>query len=139
MGIYAIAFWMPTLLFDSGGLSNIQVGFLSAIPNLAAVVGMFCSRAVPTNEMSGAFILLQQRHWVRLGLASCGAFGHQPLLVDHIPFYSRGGSYASALPLQWNLLTEFSSSSTSACGSHWASQLDRKSGGIISPALIDMR
>jgi ACS family tartrate transporter-like MFS transporter len=39
-GSYGLAIWMPQILKGFGGLSNLQVGFISAIPFAFAAVGM---------------------------------------------------------------------------------------------------
>lgn len=40
LGMYGLALWMPTMVREISGGSNLVVGFLSAIPYLAAAVGM---------------------------------------------------------------------------------------------------
>src|SRR5262249_51798230 len=40
IGVYAVSFWLPTLLSEAGARSRSQVGWLSAIPNLVAVPTM---------------------------------------------------------------------------------------------------
>lgn len=39
-GLYAVNFWLPTILKDNGIKSTLQIGWLSAIPYLAAIIGM---------------------------------------------------------------------------------------------------
>ncbi len=39
VGIYGMFMWLPQIIKSMGGLSNIQVGFLSAVPPLLGVVG----------------------------------------------------------------------------------------------------
>jgi ACS family tartrate transporter-like MFS transporter len=39
-GQYALALWLPQIVRGFSGLTNLQVGFVSAIPNLVAVVAM---------------------------------------------------------------------------------------------------
>ena len=39
-GQYALGLWLPQMVRGFSGLSNLQVGFVSAIPNLVAVVAM---------------------------------------------------------------------------------------------------
>jgi MFS transporter, ACS family, tartrate transporter len=39
-GSYALALWLPQIVRGFSGLSNLQVGFVSAIPNLVAVIAM---------------------------------------------------------------------------------------------------
>jgi len=39
-GQYALSLWLPQIVRQLSGLSNLQVGFVSAIPNLVAVIAM---------------------------------------------------------------------------------------------------
>jgi MFS family permease len=39
-GQYALGFWLPQIVKGLSGLSNLQIGFVSAIPNLVAVSAM---------------------------------------------------------------------------------------------------
>ncbi|MFF1699502.1 MFS transporter [Streptomyces sp. NPDC058257] len=43
---YAITFWLPSLVADIGGLSPFQIGLLSAIPWICAVVAMYSMGSV---------------------------------------------------------------------------------------------
>jgi MFS transporter, ACS family, tartrate transporter len=39
-GLYGVTFWLPQIVKGFGGLSNLQVGFIAALPTLAAAVAM---------------------------------------------------------------------------------------------------
>ena len=39
-GQYALSLWLPQMVSGFSGLTNLQVGFISAIPNLVAVIAM---------------------------------------------------------------------------------------------------
>ena len=39
-GQYALSLWLPQIVRGFSGLSNLQVGFVSAIPNVVAVIAM---------------------------------------------------------------------------------------------------
>jgi len=41
VGIYGLFLWLPQIIKGFGGLSNIEVGFMSAVPPLAGVLGTF--------------------------------------------------------------------------------------------------
>lgn len=43
MGIYALAFWVPTLIRDTGIHDTFDIGLLTAIPNLVAVIAIYLS------------------------------------------------------------------------------------------------
>jgi MFS transporter, ACS family, tartrate transporter len=40
MGNYGLGFWLPQIVKNFGGLSNLQTGFLTALPYLLAAIGM---------------------------------------------------------------------------------------------------
>nr|WP_225578647.1 MFS transporter [Novacetimonas hansenii] len=40
LGLYTIAFWLPSFLREAGVVSALQVGLLTAIPNIAAAIAM---------------------------------------------------------------------------------------------------
>jgi D-galactonate transporter len=39
-GLYGVTFWLPQIVKGFGGLSNLEVGFVAALPHLAAAVAM---------------------------------------------------------------------------------------------------
>jgi D-galactonate transporter len=45
MGIYALAFWVPTLIRSTGVTDTFNIGLLSAIPNFVAVIAIYLSGA----------------------------------------------------------------------------------------------
>ena len=51
-GQYALGLWLPQILRGFSGLSNLQVGFVSAVPNLAAAIAMviFAAHSDRTGE-----------------------------------------------------------------------------------------
>jgi hypothetical protein len=53
-GQYALTFWMPTLVKASGVTGNFNIGLLSAIPFLCAIVVMNILATAPTRAASAA-------------------------------------------------------------------------------------
>jgi ACS family tartrate transporter-like MFS transporter len=39
-GLYGVTFWLPQIVKGFGGLSNLEVGFIAALPTLAAAIAM---------------------------------------------------------------------------------------------------
>ncbi len=39
-GLYGVTFWLPQIVKGFGGLSNVEVGFIAALPTLAAAIAM---------------------------------------------------------------------------------------------------
>lgn len=70
MGLYGISFWLPSLVKASGVTDNFDVGLLSAVPYLAATIGMILfSRS---SDATG------ERRWHLFaagGLAAIGLYG----------------------------------------------------------------
>jgi MFS family permease len=64
---YAITFWLPTIVKKIDGLNDFQVGLLSAIPWICAVVGMYALARF--TDRTGS-----RRPWVAVGLV-LGAAG----------------------------------------------------------------
>lgn len=134
MGIYAISFWMPTLLRDSGVRSNSTIGWLSAIPNVIAAAGMLL--------VARSSDATRERRWHVAGAAFVGAAG----LVGCVVFPSQPVSVLvcltlaavgvmSALPVQWSFLTAFLGGSGAAAAIGLVNSVGNL-GGIVSPALI---
>ena len=68
IGIVGVAMWTPLFLKSHGHLSNLQIGFLTAIPSLAACVVMVpCARLA---DRSRKYI----RYFVLAGLVSAAGF-----------------------------------------------------------------
>ncbi|MGW4007795.1 MFS transporter [Streptomyces sp. NBC_01124] len=46
VALYAVTFWLPSIVDDIGGVSDFQVGLLTAVPWLCALVALFVSGRV---------------------------------------------------------------------------------------------
>ena len=134
MGIYAISFWMPTLLRASGVRSSTEIGWLSAIPNVIAAGGM-----VLVARSSDA---TRERRWHVAGSALLGVVGllgsvllaHHPALVVACLSLAALG-VMSALPVQWSFLTAFLGGTGTAAAIGLVNSVGNL-GGIASPLLI---
>lgn len=77
--LYGISFWLPTLIGDLGITDTVQVGFLSALPSLAAIVsmvtfGFLSDRAGERRKFIAAAFLLSAT-----GFAICIIAGTDPV------------------------------------------------------------
>ncbi len=77
--LYGISFWLPTLIGDLGITDAVQVGFLSALPSLAAIVSMvtfgyLSDRAGERRKFIAAAFLLSAS-----GFAICIIAGTDPV------------------------------------------------------------
>jgi ACS family tartrate transporter-like MFS transporter len=148
-GGYSVGFFLP-LIIKGLGLSNLAVGYVSALPSLCAAIAMILvSRS---SDRSG------ERFWHVLFPVTCGAAG---LLVaafslGNVYFAMAGFCLAvtgltSTLPVFWNLPTAYFGAATAAAGigaintfgnmsGYFAPQfmglLHDASGGYVVPLLV---
>ncbi|MCK2030341.1 MFS transporter [Microbacterium galbinum] len=77
--LYGISFWLPTLIGDLGITDTVQIGFLSALPSLAAIISMvtfgyLSDRAGERRKFIAAAFLLSA-----IGFAICIIAGTDPV------------------------------------------------------------
>ncbi|MCP3018220.1 MFS transporter [Cupriavidus basilensis] len=99
LGIYALAFWQPTLL-KSMGLSLIQIGLVSSLPAIAGATASFwmASHSDKRRERRGHFTVA-----ALVGAAglTTAALLQQHLLIAMVGLVFAGAGLASALTLVW--------------------------------------
>lgn len=134
IGVYAVSFWMPTLLKEAGARSNTEVGWLSAIPNLIAVPAMVIFAR--SSDLKG------ERRWHvataaflgALGLALSAMLSHDLILAVFALSLATTG-LISALPMQWSFVTALLGGSSGAAAIGLLNSVANL-GGLISPPLI---
>jgi D-galactonate transporter len=134
IGVYAVSFWMPTVLKEAGARSSTEVGWLSAIPNLIAVPGMLL--------FARSSDLRRERRWHvasaallgALGLACTAMFTHELVLAVFALSLATTG-LISAVPMQWSFVTAFLGGSSGAAAIGLLNSVGNL-GGLISPPLI---
>ncbi|PBC51884.1 MFS transporter [Rhodococcus sp. ACS1] len=115
MGIYIVSFWVPTIIHRSGVSGGLQIGLLTALPYLAAVVAMVTtsSHADRTGE----------RRWhtalpcwaTAIGLLITGLGAHNTVLaVAGLTIAAAGASTAQAA--FWSLPSAFLAGVGAAAG-----------------------
>jgi MFS family permease len=115
IGLYGIAFWLPTIVKAFGLKGYLQVGLVTAIPYGVAVVGMILgsSHSDKTGE--------RRLHYVAnvlagaVGLVLSGVFASKPVLA--IVFLSVGTlGVIGSMPLFWPLPSAFLAGTAAAAG-----------------------
>src|SRR5262249_55229223 len=134
MGVYAIAFWTPTLLREAGAFSTMQIGWMSAIPNLLAVVGMFLFASSSDRKRERRCHVAFAALLGGLDLVSSVAFSHQLFLVI-LSLSIASVGIMSALPMTWSLLMPFVSGSNAGAAIALVNSV-ANIGGIVSPTLV---
>jgi MFS family permease len=115
IGLYGIAFWLPTIVKAFGLKGYLQVGLITAIPYGVAVVGMIflSNHSDKTGE--------RRLHYVAnvvagaVGLILSGVFASNPVLA--IVFLSVGTlGVIGSMPLFWPLPSAFLAGTAAAAG-----------------------
>ena len=115
IGLYGIAFWMPTIVKEFGVKGYLRVGLITAIPYGVSVIGMILlsNRSDKTGE--------RRLHYVATvvagaaGLVLSGVFASNPVLA--IIFLSLGTlGVIGSMPLFWPLPSAFLAGTAAAAG-----------------------
>jgi nitrate/nitrite transporter NarK len=133
-GQYGLTFWMPTLVKSTGVTGAFQIGLLSAIPFLVAIVVM--------NVMGHSADKRRERRWHLIGPALAGAVGFTiaASFADNTVVSIASLSIAAAgvltcAPLFWSLPTAFMSGATAAAGIAIINSIGNLA-GFASPYMI---
>ena len=131
IGLYGIAFWLPTIIKAFGVKGYLDIGLISAIPYGVAVIGMLLiSRH---SDQTGE----RRLHYVvnvsagALGLALSGAFASNPVLS--IIFLSIGTlGVIGSMPLFWPIPSAFLTGTAAAAGIGIVNSIGNL-GGYVGP------
>lgn len=133
VGLYGIAFWLPTIVKALGlsSKSYVQVGLLSAIPYGVSIVAMFAiGRHSDRTGERGRHTMLSIFAG-GLGLLLCGLCGHQPALsIAALSLATLG--VLSAMPLFWTIPAGFLTDTAAAAGIGIINSLGNL-GGYVGP------
>jgi D-galactonate transporter len=132
-GQYGLTFWMPTLVKASGVQGNFNVGLVSAIPFLFAVLVMIA--------FGWSADRMRERRWHLIVPALCGAIGFAVAATAgnttiSIIFLSiAAGGVLTCAPLFWSLPTAFLSGVGAAAGIALINSVGNLA-GFVSPYVI---
>lgn len=134
MGVYAINFWLPTIVKSLGFHSTVTIGWISAIPYLCASVFMiWVGRSADAKK---------ERRWHLSGsliMGLCGlmiatqAGGNPVIAIIGLSLATMGA--LSGLPLFWPLPTAFLGSAAAAGGLALINSIGQIA-GFVSPFLV---
>ncbi|MEX3985037.1 MFS transporter [Paraburkholderia sp. EG287A] len=134
MALYTLGFYLPTLIKDAGARSGLEIGFLSAIPYLVAIVAMVLVGRSSDRR--------RERRWHLAGIMLLGAFGlvasvfaGQHLVFAMIALSLAAAGIISFSPIMWTLPTAFLGGATAAACIGAINSLANL-GGFVSPYLI---
>ena len=134
MGQYALTFWLPTLVKSTGITGNLNIGLLSAIPFICAIIAM--------NLFGRSADAKRERRWHLIIPALMGAIGftvaasYTQNTVVAIAFLSLAAAGTlTCAPLFWSLPTAFLSGTGAAAGIAVINSVGNLA-GFVSPYLI---
>ena len=131
IGLYGVAFWLPTIVSASGVTGYVNIGLIAAIPYGVAAIGM------PILSYNSDRTGERRLHYAvsvtagAAGLALSGAFASNPVLA--IGFLSIGPrGIIGSLPLFWPMPSAFLTGTAAAAGIGIINSIGNL-GGYIGP------
>lgn len=133
VGMYGIGLWLPQLIKNFQGLSDLQVGLLTAIPYLTAAVAMVLVAWNSDRTRERRFHLAISAFIGALGLA-LGARLHSPVLQLAALSVAAGGMWSTLGPF-WSMPTAFLGGTAAAGGLALINSVGNL-GGFVGPFLV---
>ncbi|MEO6054864.1 MAG: MFS transporter [Chthoniobacterales bacterium] len=133
MGLYGVAFWLPSIVKEFGWNEPLQIGLLSAIPWAAAVVLMFAFGYSSDRT--------QERKWHAIAAAVMGGCGFifcglcTNVWGDLIGLCFGAGGVIALISISWSLPAALLSGAAAAAGIALINSFGNL-GGFVSPTLI---
>lgn len=134
MGLYAISFWMPTLIQKMGASDSLTIGVLNAIPGVCAIVSMlvFGYSADRCNERK--WHLITAYAMAGVGFILCVLWQHNPVL-GIVALCLANMGILSIPALFWSVPTSFLAGVTAAAGIAMINSIGNLA-GFVSPYMI---
>jgi ACS family tartrate transporter-like MFS transporter len=134
IGFYGLTLWLPQIIKGFGGLTNMQVGFLTAAPYIFAAVGMYLWGAHSDKTGERTWHVALPCIVSGIGLSLSAILGDMPVLAFIALSVAAVGVY-SALPTFWTLPTAVLSGTAAAGGIALINAIGN-TGGYFGPALV---
>lgn len=131
-GLYTLGIWAPQII-KSLGLSNVEVGFLNAIPPTIAVIAMYLWSAHSDRRNERTWHVVIACIAAAIGLALAGVSTTVVTVVAALALVNIGIS--SAKPPLWSMPTLFLSGSAAAAGIATINSIGNL-GGFAGPVVI---
>jgi ACS family tartrate transporter-like MFS transporter len=136
IGFSGISFWLPQIIQGFSGVSDLWVGFLSAIPYVVSAIGMVVigNHSDQTGERRAYVAISAFVGAVGLLLS---AYLHEPVTALAAFSLAGLGIWGGAGPL-WALNTAFFGGTTAAAGSFALINSVGNLGGLVAPYIIGL-
>lgn len=134
LGLYAVSFWLPTFLRDTGVKDSYQIGWLMVIPNAAAVIGTLLCGASSDRARERRWHIVVPFVIAAVALVVAGA--SKPSTAMTLLLFSLvNAGVAAAMPVVWSLPSTFLRGTAAAGGIAFACSIANL-GGFGSTYLI---
>jgi ACS family tartrate transporter-like MFS transporter len=134
-GQYALSLWLPQIVRGFSGLSNLQIGFVSAIPNLVAVVAMVIVAAHSDRTGERCLHIAAASAVAAVGFLGCALVTSPALSVMFLSLAAAG--CLSAHGPFWPLPSKFLTGAPAAGGIGLINSLSNLS-GFVGPYAIGL-
>lgn len=134
MGLYAISFWMPTLIQKMGATDALTIGILTAIPGVCAIVCMLAFGYSADRQNERKWHLITAFIMAATGFALCVAWQNEPVL-GVIALCLANMGVLSIPALFWSVPTAFLAGVTAAAGIAMINAIGNLA-GFASPYMI---
>jgi ACS family tartrate transporter-like MFS transporter len=134
-GQYALSLWLPQIVRGFSGLSNLQVGFVSAIPNSVAVVTMMLVAAHSDRTGERCLHIAAASAIAAIGFLGC-ALVQSPVLAVTFLSLAAAGLLSAHGPF-WPLPSKFLTGAAAAGGIALINSLSNLS-GFVGPYAIGL-
>ena len=134
MGLYAISFWMPTLVQKMGTTDAFAIGVLTAIPGICAIVSMLAFGYSADRHGERKWHLIVAFAMAAIGFALCVVWQSHPLL-GIVALCIANMGVLSIPALFWSVPTAFLTGVTAAAGIAMINALGNLA-GFVSPYMI---
>ncbi|KTT03225.1 MFS transporter [Pseudomonas rhizoryzae] len=134
MGQYAITFWLPTLVRNSGVADPLQIGLLTSLPYMCAIVAMLLAGRSGDKHRERRWHLVIPMLLGACGLSLAAVFGHN-VTLSILSLCLAAAGILSASSLFWMLPTTLLGGVTAAAGIAAVNSFANLA-GFCSPYLI---
>jgi ACS family tartrate transporter-like MFS transporter len=134
VGTYGCGFWLPQIVKGFGNLSNLEVGFATALPYATAALTMYVWGKHSDSTGERTWHIALATFVGAIGLAASAYWGNAPVAALAALCLSVMGLYA-ALPVFWTLPTSLLAGSAAAAGIALVNSIGNM-GGFLGPTLV---
>lgn len=132
--LYGLGFWLPQIVKGFGNLSNLEVGFVSAIPYAVGALTMYLWGHHSDRTGERTWHIALPAFVGAVGLVLSAYLGGTPLLALAALCVTAMGCYA-ALPVYWTLPTSMLAAGAAAAGIALVNSIGNI-GGFLGPTLV---